>query len=1086
MPTGSLVFVDICFAPLGVLTAVLAPWRLPLKDLRQLPAMREPFLPASCRIVTDGATASTPPSHLTAERRNPRVAVRLRGASPGGSSVGRMEAGVGGQSSSVAEAHGHPSDVAAHALLLRGAALLTADYLLAILLLLTLPLTFWRLRTLWSRASIAGQVSLSAQHAHVLGALVATLALSLADLAAALPLASVVVTGWRLWPLRLRLRHVWQPTRTLHLEPSTDMNAVGLHLSDDGIIIAVDPAGPCGPMFARGLIRPGDALVSIDERRCRLRLKADVSDSTGQGDGCCRFFLRRLDAHAVVLTEFGMLVVELPLALCFLLITLTAWRAWPLQRVLAAEGGNNARRRRVALSQLLLWLLDPLALAASLIVLPSWRGPTLVHLLRSDPRRERGVDASSSTTATSTIAAGATRRSANATASRLPSAPVTAHVVTDELDAGCSNELHFADTPHAKAFSQLLELLIDLPFVLSGGVLLLLPWRLALCVRDCLQTTDAPSRRGSVARHLILALLDLSVVPAALLLLLTGYRLPGAAREIWSKQRAEEAAVDGTSGIELEEHMHDRPSVASAGWHANDEFGRRRRVYLQPQRLARNARSHVTVLSEAGSVVVDAPFLLMGLLPFLAIWRTLEFLRDVRAAPTAILRRRLCATHFAATLIDLPFVAIALAVHVVGFWRTSELLKEVMSASHFSEVRIVYALKLLSVMLDLPCILVATLTLAAPWRLVLLVRESCSSGQDAKSRRRAAIQHGTLAPLDIACLLLAVPVVLSVYRWRNLLERLRRIATGIHCDDVRRRAEAALPPPFHLHSATPHFSHFGLSLRIAASKDASFAIGPGHLWLTVDGEEFWKAVASIVPSSMVRIARNFVLPLSLIPDLVPTFALAAGKSDVAFEITLAASGRAKTRGADIQKGLDKLRSIGDPAMTVRLTYQSEALDVEELEALGSEAGSAASRVRRGVLCSIECTPGELLRAAREGRSLVASTLPDNGEEEYGEDNAGVASPSCALADEASEALAALVEARARSPRLDELDPWSHGNTAGIPSHGRRPGPEAATAATPGARWLLVRIPPEGDSSMFTRLTPHIEIAAELLQLAIDT
>ena len=91
-----------------------------------------------------------------------------------------------------------------------------------------------------------------------------------------------------------------------------------------------------------------------------------------------------------------------------------------------------------------------------------------------------------------------------------------------------------------------------------------------------------------------------------------------------------------------------------------------------------------------------------------------------------------------------------------------------------------------------------------------------------------------------------------------------------------------------------------------------------------------------------------------------------------------------------------------------------------------------------------------------------------------------------MADEASEALAALVEARARSPRLDELDPWSHGNTAGTPSHGRRPGPEAATAATPGARWLLVRIPPEGDSSMFTRLTPHIEIAAELLQLAIDT
>ena len=171
------------------------------------------------------------------------------------------------------------------------------------------------------------------------------------------------------------------------------------------------------------------------------------------------------------MAEAALLCCELPYALACLLVSLTLWRAAPLNRQLAAAGEDNSARRKVLRGQLLLWCLDPLALLAAAALLPTWRCLAFYRdELRAIKGNGRGYDGS---------------------------------------------KLHIA------AFRQLGRLLLDLPFVALVLLLVLLPWRLVLCVRELLQASSAPPRRRACAWHVLLGLLDLLVAPCALLLRLT-------------------------------------------------------------------------------------------------------------------------------------------------------------------------------------------------------------------------------------------------------------------------------------------------------------------------------------------------------------------------------------------------------------------------------------------------------------------------------------------------------------------------------------------------------------------------------------
>ena len=178
-------------------------------------------------------------------------------------------------------------------------------------------------------------------------------------------------------------------------------------------------------------------------------------------------------------------------------------------------------------------------------------------------------------------------------------------------------------------------------------------------------------------------------------------------------------------------------------------------------------------------------------MPFLYILRTLH----KRA------RRCLCAAHAANTIIDLPFVVLAVFCHLCGAWRTLHLADQIRATAKVSDCREVYARGAVATLLDLGAILVGALTLAGPWRFALLVRD-CAAANAAAPRRRAAVQHAALLLLDILCAVASLPLVLTYYRCDHLLRQLRALALRTHAahhqhldEQLKERSRGRYTPP---------------------------------------------------------------------------------------------------------------------------------------------------------------------------------------------------------------------------------------------------------------------------------------------------
>lgn len=533
------------------------------------------------------ATGSSSPSRVLSSR-SPAVAIKLAGTN---ASVD--EQGV--------------SNIAAHALLLRGVLLTIGDYLTVLTIAAALPLLCWRILSFGALASEARRKPVSEQHLHVLACLAESIAVGLADCVLLIPFLLIVLTGWRLWPLLLRL---W-----------------------DG--------------------SPRDEDEDVSEMKLSERL------------------MLRLRPHGAILSELGYLLLELPFATGFLLIAVTGWRAWWLVKAVVLAGRDNTARRQEMRMQFIFWLLDPVAVLASLLVLPSWRGP---HLCRQ-------LCPSDLPSAVPLPLPSASRSSQGRTMPPL-------HVDFGE---------RFGQSMHNQAFRQLVELLFDVPFVVFAGVLAITPWRLLLFIQDaCKREQDAPKRRGAAARQLILCLLDLLCIPAFAVVVGTIYRLPAVLRA--SRLTFDDGVVDSNAqptrasfSFAGREHGGLHVGIDSAEGNPSSLLSRHTRcracVELDAATLSKSAKWHFSLLSEAIGVVLDAPFILMAVLPLSAPWRTREFITDVRAASVRE-RRKLCVSHAGNTIVDLPFVAIALVTHVIGFYRTPELIAELTSASRFAEIRI--------------------------------------------------------------------------------------------------------------------------------------------------------------------------------------------------------------------------------------------------------------------------------------------------------------------------------------------------------------------------------------------------------------
>ena len=165
----------------------------------------------------------------------------------------------------------------------------------------------------------------------------------------------------------------------------------------------------------------------------------------------------------------------------------------------------------------------------------------------------------------------------------------------------------------------------------------------------------------------------------------------------------------------------------------------------------------------------------------------------------------------------------------------------------------------------------------------------------------------------------------------------------------------AAAAPFVPSAVVPRLEEVGLAIRLVGRKPAGFALGKGQLHLHVRGAQFWKALEGVVPAAALRVARATLLPLPLIPDYLPADAFAAGTEAV--DATLLLRRGDKPKAKSTAKLLEKLRANhGDPPLTLELGYRV---------ARGAFAG-------RGVLLTLETTPGKLLDAARAGHSLIGS------------------------------------------------------------------------------------------------------------------
>lgn len=548
------------------------------------------------------------------------------------------------------------------------------DWLFVVCVVVSSPLTLWRLPWLLGSFMTHGR-----HHGTRFASLGMTLGLCVYDLVAAIAMTLIVLTTWRVGSLRAQ----WSAPVLEHVETNESGDAVAERKHADEA-------------------SRGDGTMPAQDR------ESEVNDEVA---GCHSEDLRR---HHLIFSEFGMLLLELiPFALVNALITLTLWRAYPLHRRLLEAGSDNGGRRSILVEEGIRWVVDPLAAAAVLFVMLTWRGPHLGHKLW------RG-------------------------------------------------ETHW----HVVAFEQLRAVGVDLPSVVCLLLLLLMPWRLYLCIRDILGSSMvvdgdlSRTRRRASAWHLAFGFLDIVTLIVAAVPILTCYRLSRCGRRL-------RAGRDIESAFPLEIDLFCRPSLLF-----NLEAG---------------AFAHLVVLDEALQVVLDAPFLVLGAAVMLSGWRTTHLHNELQNHPPLTSAWRFEFGHqFVLLLADVPFITLAGCV-CLSLYRTTSMLSALQRAwLDPSERRRVILVEACELMQDLPCLLLypslialsftmlssgwhlgmwhlssisaALATALISWRAVPLLWECLMVCTLAKDRRGAVARCGLLTVLD--WLLLPAVVCLTATVWR--------------------------------------------------------------------------------------------------------------------------------------------------------------------------------------------------------------------------------------------------------------------------------------------------------------------------------
>ena len=195
--------------------------------------------------------------------------------------------------------------------------------------------------------------------------------------------------------------------------------------------------------------------------------------------------------------------------------------------------------------------------------------------------------------------------------------------------------------------------------------------------------------------------------------------------------------------------------------------------------------------------LADLPYLAMGALSLIAVWRWPSFVRKLHAACTVICEcevahehavcttwRKACQDNLLATVKDVPYFVMG-TLSLLALWRLPGFVKQLSVAGSSAERRAVAQDNLVDALNDVPYSAMGLLSLVAVWRLLGFSRKLCSSC-DAAARREAAQQNLVEGLTDIPYILMGTLSFLAVWRLPSFLQK--NLADGLSAADRREAA----------------------------------------------------------------------------------------------------------------------------------------------------------------------------------------------------------------------------------------------------------------------------------------------------------
>ncbi|KAL6046203.1 hypothetical protein QOT17_022324 [Balamuthia mandrillaris] len=529
--------------------------------------------------------------------------------------------------------------------------------------------------------------------------------------------------------------------------------------------------------------------------------------------------------HRAIFRQFILLLLDLPLLVFAVGVTLCPWRGLFLHRLLRVMDGYW-RRRRALIKQFALLFLDVPAFVCFVLLLCSWRGPSTCALLVRTFRKEKSRQTKQ-------------RREAEAAIDQVDDKDEDDKIKEKKkMDKESRLEAILSLALHEVIFKEFIELVVDWFYVLLAILLL---WRLPFLVRRFIvqkaDITCAEQRRKLVWHQLAETIQDIPYLPlfllslvavwrwrglytkwrqvsdsdsakrallwatstlivkdiAALLLVVVlcvigPWRIPVLLRQLW-RRRAGQEKLEAHSVLfhQLKESVPDLPYVPLFCYVCTLGFWRVPIMYSQFKKCTSDAAVRAMIRRNFVLAVQDVCCFIMVVIMSITLWRiptlrklyqTYQLQRQVpqqqQQQPLKV--RKSIALIFKEWLYDLPFVPMFLVLLPCA-WRSPSAIREMRAERSEGRARLTIYYHLIMLAVDVTAFLAAMAVAITLWRAPTLYFKLKSSRllitSDITAWHEVTFFQFALLFVDIAQLLQMLFIFLTVTQVYSFVSRSR-------------------------------------------------------------------------------------------------------------------------------------------------------------------------------------------------------------------------------------------------------------------------------------------------------------------------